>query len=162
MLVDQELMQAIISRRIKVTPLMDRAVQPASIDLHLGEDLVIPRLRGRLTCTIERIALGPSYAGWILNNSTPARKGLTMATALWFDPGWDGVPTLELFYWGPLDPAMDEDTSPIELRRGDPICQLIVFEGALPALMPYGHARRASRYQGQTGATPARPTPPLE
>lgn len=159
MLVDCQIQRALERGEIVVTPLDPRRIQPASIDLTLGQNLIIPRGRGRLTCTAERITLAPNIAGWILNNSTPARLGLTMATALWFDPGWDGVPTLELYYNGPLIESQwdDPDYEKIVLYKGDKICQMIFFRSDEPADFPYGHPALGSRYQFQTTATPARP-----
>lgn len=160
MLVDHQIAKAVWNNEITISPYDGRRVSPASYDLTLGEDLVIPRLRGRLTCTAERITLAPNIAGWILNNSTPARLGLTMATALWFDPGWDGVPTLELFYNGSLIESEWGTDNEITLHRGDKICQMIFFRSDEPADFPYGHVALGSRYQGSNGTVPARPAVP--
>lgn len=158
MLVDRQIRRAIGTGDVIISPYDPEAVQPASYDLHMGETVTIPRGRGVLSCTLERVTLSPQIAGWILMNSTPARQGLTSATALWFDPGWDGVPTIELHYWGSLDPALYDhpDYQTAVLKKGTPICQMIFFRATEPADFPYGHPVLNSRYQHQSTTTPAR------
>ncbi len=155
----QQIRAALDAGQIAITNLQPNAIQPNSVDLSLGENLYIPRGRGRLTTTNESIYLGPGHCGWILTRSTPARKGLTTATALWFDEGWNGVPNLELYYFGSLDPAEWGDPrkdEAIQLLRGDPVAQLIIMHNEEAAELQYGCPELGSRYQGQRGPTYAR------
>ena len=68
-------------------------------------------------------------------------------TAGLIDPGFSGQVTLELF---------NVSREPIRLHAGDRIAQITFQRLDQPCGMPYGHPERASKYQGQVGATPSR------
>lgn len=80
--------------------------------------------------------------------STLARKGLSIhQTAGYIDPGFCGEITLEITMTGPFK---------IGLYDGMRIGQLRFHRLDAPARRPYGHPDRQSKYQNQTGPTPAR------
>lgn len=96
-----------------------------------------------LASTRERIALLPHHAGQVSARSSWGRDGLAVVCgpAGWIDAGFCGYVTLELSVVG----------SPLALRPGDRIAQLVVFELSSPAERPY-----AGKYQHQEGPTPSR------
>ena len=157
-LVDWEIEAALLHGDIRISNLQPDAIQPNSIDLHAGEDAIVPRGRMVLTHTLERVYLGPGYCAQILLCSTAARLGLDMAKAQHFDEGFEGDPTIELMYWGDPGAQTDYREVPFGIPQGWKFCQLIITRTAVAAL-PYGHPSRRSRYQGQSGTTVARPDP---
>ena len=134
----------------------DRQVQPASVDLLLGE-MATPSIgtspwllhpgEFRLASTLETVTLPADVAGWVAGKSTLARLGLTVEQAGFCDPGFSGTITLELF---------NATRDPIVLRREQPICQIAFIRLDQPAERPYGSRGLGSHYQGQQGPTPAR------
>lgn len=157
--------------------LREGAVQPASVDLTLGEGFLIPmaprqldpvelddiefieaRSKDHLVLVPGGFALGtteevvrlPALIGAQLDGrSTTGRRGISVhATAGWIDPGFEGQITLELANLNPF---------PVVLRAGQQICQLKFLTTFTPSRRPYGHPSRRSRYQHQRGTTAARP-----
>lgn len=181
-------------RSLGIAPIDDRAIQPASIDLTLGDSLLVwpryvtrdPRLdqaaywhpapidecwiadaagNGATTrswilkpglrylgVTEQEIRLPADLAGQLSARSSWGRDGLDViqGPAGWVDPGWTGRLTLELSVTG----------SPLAIWPGAPCLQLVLYQLAEAACRPYGHKERASRYQGDRAATPARMAPP--
>lgn len=156
------LQRAMLEGRLELSP-FDGRVEPASIDLRLGDDylvpkpnreqdylftdvaapieyeritgpsLLIPALGFRLARTVERVRLDKSLTAFVEGRSSVGRAGLFIQNAGWVDPGFDGTITLELFNALP---------HPILLPAGIRICQLVVADadGAVPYL---------GKYQGQ-------------
>lgn len=147
-----------------------QAFQPVSVDLCLGDQIIIPR-GGRIidphkglgvddtprpftifdlipgefvnVSTLERVVVPRHLVAFLAGKSTLARLGLQVEAAGLVDPCWDGQLTLELINLGP-------DT--IRLRAGMKICQiyfLAIFDRAVQR--PYGHPGLQSHYQGATG-----------
>lgn len=163
---------------LHIEGLKEHAVQPASVDLTLGEGFLIPMSMHPVTAVVELddiefieagsrdrlvlapggFALGtteeavrlPAHIGAQLDGrSTTGRRGISVhATAGWIDPGFEGQITLELANLNPF---------PVVLRAGQQICQLKFMTTFTPSRRPYGHPERASRYQHQRGTTAARP-----
>lgn len=147
------------------------AIQPASIDLHLGDRMlgrpinlidpeddqcsewrnVSPLTSGRfflaqnqlyLGVTEERIAIPPDCVGMLHGVSSLGRLGLLVhVTAGLADPGWEGRLTLELVSLG----------GPILLRPGMRIGQLTLHK--LDQVPP---ALYAGKYQGDHDPEPSR------
>lgn len=169
LLPDHEIRAAIEAGHVGVDPYDPSLVQPASIDVRLGESLllfrkgpgetdkiVIPPDDGFilkpggfvLACTLEAFTLPPDIAGRIEGKSSVGRLGLLVhSTAGWIDPGFTGQVTLELSNVAP---------SPVRLWPGMRIGQLCLFRMSSAAERPYGSPGLGSRYQGQRGPTPAR------
>jgi dCTP deaminase len=129
----------------------DWQIQPASIDLRLGDVDIEQRPDGGwqleagqhcLAQTIEFVGISSSLAGRVEGKSTWARRGLLVHTAGFVDPGFRGNLTLELKNLG---------HKPIRLSRWDPIVQMCFHWLDAPALRPYGSPGLHSHYQGQTG-----------
>lgn len=142
-------------------PPADSAIQPASIDLHLGAEQrsVAGHHRQRfgqwylepnqflLGHTDEAVTIPAHLVGQLNGKSSLGRLGLAIhITAGFIDPGFSGQITLELH---------NCSLYPILLRQGMPIGQLVLMRLTAPAERPYGSAGLGSKYQGQTGATPS-------
>lgn len=167
---DRTLRALIEHGRLKVEPYDASRVQPASIDLTLdrffkehlpngggidpkqeqvyrdvevneGAAFRLPGLGFCLASTVERVTLPSDMIGRLEGKSSLGRLGLTAhITAGFFDPGFDGHPTLEIF---------NANTSTIFLYPGMPICQMSFAHLTTPAEFPYGHDALGSKYQHQ-------------
>lgn len=102
-----------------------------------------------LATTKERLRIPVDLRASVEGKSSLGRIGLAVhSTAGFLDPGFEGTITLELSNIGRL---------PIVLFLDQLICQIAYYRLDAPAENPYGSAKLRSRYQGQVGATPARP-----
>jgi dCTP deaminase len=157
---------------IKLDPWDPGMVQPASVDLRLGDsfrvfhnfrvesiDLADPPTNltehvkvadgesfvGR---TLEWVELPDDVVARIEGKSSLGRLGLIVhATAGFVDPGWRGTLTLEI---------TNLTRVPIVLWPGKPIAQLSFMTLDAPAERPYGHPDLGSHYHGQVDATESR------
>lgn len=102
---------------------------------------ILPSGGFALASTVERIELCDHILGRLEGKSSLGRLGLTAhITAGFFDPGFRGYATLELFNASPL---------PIVLWPGMKICQLSFSCTFTAADKPYGHSDLNSKYQDQ-------------
>lgn len=152
-----------------VEPFRDEHVQPASIDLRLGDQFIVWADDGNggmtqvkvnvvdgisiapgqfmLGTTFEAVTIPTQLVGLIDGRSSWARLGVAVhITAGYIDPGFNGKITLELKNVG---------HSPVWLPVGERICQMRLTQLTSPAETPYGTAGLGSHYQGQTGVTPS-------
>ena len=163
---DQTLARMLADGSLIVQPLTPQQVQPASIDIRLGNTFSIVEdtssgvirldkeiryktiqtdtyllLPGQfvLATTMEYIALQDDLTAFVEGRSSLGRMGLFIQNAGWVDPGFRGEITLELF---------NANRCAIELHAGRRVGQLVFAKMDAPALHPY-----AGKYQGQTGAT---------
>lgn len=142
------------------------AVNPASVDMHLGPSLLIESLQNTgfveypfgkhtkdnpftlrpgnfvLAATEETITLPDDLAGQVQLKSSVARLGLEHLMAGWIDPGFTGTITLELHN--------SRQLAPVLLWPGMPIAQLVVQQMAAPCAISY---RLTGRYNGQEHPT---------
>lgn len=149
---------------LRVSPLGESALQPASIDLRVGktaravdtfqeitmseiprserfdlEEQTLYMKRGfpYLVATMETVTIGRSLAGVVYGRSSAARRGVTVTNnAGWVDPGYEGVLTLIVV---PQINAI--------LKPGDSIAQLVVHRLETPAHFAYGSLMYKSKYQ---------------
>lgn len=92
-----------------------------------------------LGSSIESFTLNNHIVGQINGKSSLARLGLQIhATAGFFDPGWNGVATLELSNVSPI---------PIRLYPGMLIGQMVFIFGSNECDRPYGDKELNSKYQ---------------
>ena len=162
MLSDYDLLAELAAGRIVVSPLGERAVQPASIDVRLGTELLSAARRISLAggyihklapgefllgTTLETVHVPADLACQVVGRSTTGRMGLIVETAGFVDPGWRGEITLELHNISP---------DPIYLAAGMGIAQLTFTRLSSPAMRPYGTVGLGSRYLGQVGPTAPR------
>jgi dCTP deaminase len=131
-------------------------IQPASLDVRLGEQFVdadgrpfecehaVDLVPGKrlLATTKEKIELPNDVAAQLAGRSTVARRGIIIhKTAGWIDPGFEGEITLELCNMGRENQM---------LGVGDRVAQLVFYELDQPSSGYDG------KYQNQEGATEAR------
>ena len=155
----------------------DKQVQPASVDLRLGNEFMsypdepqtvsIKERKLRMVkhtekefyelkpggfvlgTTIERVTLGPAVAGKVEGKSSLGRIGLmTHVTAGFIDPGFDGQITLEL--------RNVTNNVTIQLVPGAFVCQIAFTELSSAAARPYGSKGLNSRYQHQESVQAAK------
>ena len=163
--------------RIVLDPWDPELVQPASVDLRLGnsfrvfhnhrtsaidlrepptnlteevtgEMFVIHPGEFVLGGTREYVELPEDVVARIEGKSSLGRLGLIVhATAGFVDPGFRGTLTLEI---------TNLTRVPIKLYAGLPIAQLSFMALDAPAERPYGSPELGSHYQGQVAATESR------
>lgn len=166
---DRDIRFALKLGHLAIEPLDPADIQPASVDVHLGETfLSFPK-----DCTLidplnfdvgsmdkwhmatefwlepqdvvlyelaERVRVPADMVARVEGKSSLARLGLTVhLTAGYVDPGWDGVLTLEL--------KNEHADCRILLRPGMKIAQLSFHRLSSPAERPYGAAGLGSHYQ---------------
>lgn len=147
-----------------VSPFDPALVNPASIDLRLGCEYRRWGLTGwgpqwtaemganiymypgefLLCCSLETVNIPLHACAALYSKSSTGRRGIEHLHAGWIDPGFCGQLTWELKNVTPATAV---------LTVGAPLMQMVVTELVEPAAA--GYAVRG-RYQGQTGATPAR------
>lgn len=152
-----------------ITPLNDDQIQPASVDIRLGDTFSIVEdnseaiatldqsisyktikadkyilLPGHfvLATTQEYFRLPNNLTAFVEGRSSIGRLGLFIQNAGWVDPGFEGEITLELF---------NANRCAIELQKSRRVGQLVFAELDKDAARPY-----AGKYQGQRGATGSR------
>lgn len=169
---DSEIKEELSSGDLEIRRDGEIAVEPASVDLHLGSEYIRPQCSGTVDVTDEStypevkcvqgetvvvepgefvlghteeyIELPSDICGYIWGKSSIGRLGLIIHTAGLCDPGFSGILTLELCNLAPY---------PIKLHAGQGICQLALHEQS-KAISPYSSSDNT--YQGQSGVTPSR------
>lgn len=163
---DRTILSLIERGELIIEPLERKQVQPASIDIRLGDTFSIVEdspagiitlekpisykkiktehyllLPGQfvLATTMESITLPDDLTAFVEGRSSLGRMGLFIQNAGWVDPGFSGEITLELY---------NANRCAIELQAGRRIGQLVFAKMDQAALHPY-----AGKYQGQKGAT---------
>lgn len=173
---DRDIRDAIEHGELRIEPLGENAIQPASVDLHLGnrfirfdsgwrylwpeqdntdisreiecEAIAIEPGEFVLAETREWVSIPDELVARIEGKSSLARLGLLVhVTAGFVDPGFEGTLTLEI---------ANVNRMPVFLRAGMPIAQLAFMCLTSPAERPYGSPGLGSKYQGQQGPTPSR------
>ena len=166
---DKTLFEMIEADTLQISPLEKHQIQPASVDIRLGntfsivEDLpsgiinledeipyktivtdtyiLLPN-QFVLATTMEYFELPDNLTAFVEGRSSLGRLGLFIQNAGWVDPGFKGEITLELF---------NANRCAIELKAGRRVGQLVFAEMDAMALNPYN-----GKYQGQRGATGSR------
>ncbi len=170
MIVSDSSLRLLLARgEIVVEPLEDYQIQPASVDLRLGDhflkvdensvesisldrplayveikraEIVIPPQSFLLAVTREFIRLPADITAFVEGRSSIGRIGLFIQNAGWVDPGFAGTITLELF---------NANRLPIRLAAGRRICQIVFARMDSAASRPY-----AGKYQNQRQAMGSR------
>ena len=180
---DKTIEKLLAEGSLAIEPLEPAQIQPASVDIRLGDTFGIVEdtpsgivgledeiayktirtdryilLPGQfvLATTMEYVRLGADLTAFVEGRSSLGRMGLFVQNAGWVDPGFEGEITLELF---------NANRCALELRRGRRVGQL-AFTLASPALAEGALAEAqldeaaknpyAGKYQGQRGATGSR------
>ncbi|MBQ4047818.1 MAG: dCTP deaminase [Clostridia bacterium] len=166
---DRTIRQMLNDRELTITPLTEEQIQPASVDVRLGNTFSIVEdspsgvitlgseiryktietdtyvlLPGQfvLATTMEYFELPDDLTAFVEGRSSLGRMGLFIQNAGWVDPGFKGEITLELF---------NANRCAIELKSGRRVGQLVFAKMDAPADKPYD-----GKYQGQRGATGSR------
>ena len=166
---DRTIMRMLCEKSLVIEPLEAGQIQPASVDIRLGDTFSIVEdsssgiitmdrqihyrtiqtetyllLPGQfvLATTMEYISLPDDLTAFVEGRSSLGRMGLFIQNAGWVDPGFQGEITLELF---------NANRCAIELRAGRRVGQLVLARMDAPAGHPYN-----GKYQGQRGATGSR------
>ena len=153
-------------KTLRIDPFEQRQIQPASVDIRLGDTFSIIEdspngiitlqkeskyktiktdkyllLPGQfvLATTMEYFSLPDNLTAFVEGRSSLGRMGLFIQNAGWVDPGFEGEITLELF---------NANRCAIELQSGRRVGQLVFAHLDDIALNPYH-----GKYQGQKGAT---------
>jgi dCTP deaminase len=157
---DWQIRERIASGEIGLSPYDPGLVQPASIDVRLGDRFrtehgletvaseaypeVLYQRQAILGHTLERLTLPKDIAARVEGKSTIGRQFLMIHVSAGFvDPGFDGQLTLELVNLSGL--------RQIQLRPGMLIAQISFHLLAAPAEYPYGSPELGSHYQHQEG-----------
>ena len=153
-------------KTLGIAPLEKEQIQPASVDIRLGntfsivEDsstgiisleneikyktitsetyLLLPN-QFVLATTMEYFFLPDDVTAFVEGRSSRGRMGLFIQNAGWVDPGFKGEITLELY---------NANRCAIELKAGRRVGQLVFAKMDSAAQNPYH-----GKYQGQRGAT---------
>lgn len=166
---DQTINRMLEEKTLIIEPLFDGQIQPASVDIRLGDTFSIVEdsssgiitmqnqinyktiktnryvlLPGQfiLATTMEYFKLPDNITAFVEGRSSLGRMGLFIQNAGWVDPGFKGEITLELF---------NANRCAIELQSGRRVGQLVFAKMDNKALNPY-----SGKYQGQRGATGSR------
>jgi len=175
---DRDIKAEIERGSLVVTPLTDPdlQIQPASVDVRLGDELIeftggdapinphetrpekvthrvefetyaIDPGEFVLMTTREYVSIPDDLIGFVEGRSSWGRWGITVhSTAGLIDPGYQGMITLEV---------SNEGQMPVELVAGDRIAQLTFQRLTSACERPYGE-ERGSKYQDQDGPQAAR------
>ena len=166
---DKTILEMIEEGTLKISPIEEGQVQPASVDIRLGNTFSIVKdspsgiitLENEikyktittdtyillpnqfvLATTMEYFDLPNDLTAFVEGRSSLGRMGLFIQNAGWVDPGFKGEITLELY---------NANRCAIELKAGRRVGQLVFAKMDSEALNPYN-----GKYQGQTGATGSR------
>jgi len=166
---DKTIMKMLEEKTLKIEPVTQEQIQPASVDIRLGRTfsvvddtpsgiitleneikyksitsdtfLIMPG-QFVLATTMEYFVLPDNLTAFVEGRSSLGRMGLFIQNAGWVDPGFKGEITLELY---------NANKCAIELKAGRRVGQLVFAEMDDHAINPYN-----GKYQGQTGATGSR------
>jgi len=101
-----------------IDPYSEECQQPASYDLRVGGDFVLPPGVCTLVHTIERVELPPDLAATLRCRSTYGRMGVVL-TAGFVDPGFRGQLTLCL---------VNMSQEHLTIRKNDRVAQIVFFQ----------------------------------
>jgi len=140
-------------------------INPASIDIRIGRRLLyedgdawtqIELVKYREGCyqlqpgefvlveTLERLTVPNGYAIELKLKSSRAREGYNHSMAFWFDPGWDGIGTMEIHNVSRV--------RTLPLFTGLRFAQIIIHQLDAPAVTPYqGRYHNAIRVEASKG-----------
>jgi dCTP deaminase len=166
---DKTLFKMLADKSLTIEPLEREQIQPASVDIRLGNTFSIVEDSSSgiinlekeikyktitsdtyvllpnqfvLATTMEYFDLPNNLTAFVEGRSSLGRMGLFIQNAGWVDPGFKGEITLELY---------NANRCAIELKAGRRVGQLVFAKMDDAALNPYN-----GKYQGQRGATGSR------
>ena len=156
---DDGIIRQLHLKHITISPIEENQIQPASVDLRLGRNLLT--LDGEeidifdepyllqpneflLGSTLEYIELNHRrFVARVDGRSSIGRLGVMIhITAGYIDNGYCGNITLEIY---------NVSNKPFKLQYGDRVCQLVVELLETPCIRPYGTDGLGSKYQCSDG-----------
>ncbi len=174
---DQSIREALEQQRIVIDPLDPEAIQPSSVDLHIGDQFLIFRKERRAVIDLREPPKDlmhevniPSGEAFVLHpgefalGSTLERLGMPDDLVARLE-GKSSLGRLGLLIHstaGFIDPGFDGQLTlelsnvarlPITIYPGMPIGQVSFWQMSTPAQRPYGSKDLGSKYQGQRGPT---------
>jgi len=142
------------SKRLVIDPLETGQIQPASVDLKISDEIMVPKGRGYETVkkneillppkthvlvrTEEHVELPNDVGGIVKLRSSLSRIGVMLNNAGWIDPGFKGTLTLSVF---------NPNDSPLEIKRGTRFFQLVLLR------LDRESEGYSGKYLGQKGVT---------
>lgn len=152
---DTALEEAIGRGDIVIDPGDPAQIKSASVDLRLGPEaflgsggeildltkqrlLAIPPGEMAIVSVLEKIAVGPQYAGHIGLRSAHARKGLALLAGPQVDPGFKGRLHVVLVNLSPVE---------ITIAHRDPLITLVFHDLGAPVAKPYGAGKDDSYHE---------------
>ncbi len=166
---DKTIREKMKAGTLQIEPIEEGQVQPASVDIRLGNtfSIVEDSPSGKITLvdeicyktiesdtyvllpgqfvlatTMEYIVLPNDLTAFVEGRSSLGRMGLFIQNSGWVDAGFEGEITLELY---------NANRCAIELKAGHRVGQLVFAQMDFEAENPY-----RGKYQGQRGATGSR------
>ncbi len=166
---DKTIKKMLSEGTLKIEPLEEEQIQPASVDIRLGDtfSIVEDSPSGKITLseeihykniksdtyvllpgqfvlatTMEYFTIPDDLTAFVEGRSSLGRMGLFIQNSGWVDAGFEGEITLELY---------NANRCAIELRAGHRVGQLVFAKMDEVAEKPY-----RGKYQGQRGATGSR------
>ncbi|MDR1117119.1 MAG: dCTP deaminase [Oscillospiraceae bacterium] len=165
---DKTIRELLLNGDLGIDPIEDIQIQPASVDIRLGNSFSVIRSGNNilkmdemveyhlitadtflllpkqfvLATTIEYFHLPDNLTAFVEGRSSIGRLGLFIQNAGWVDPGFEGEITLELY---------NASDHAIELCTGRRVGQLVFAKMDCNADKPY-----RGKYQGQRNATGSR------
>lgn len=162
---DSTIRRMLESGELGIEPMDFEQIEPASVDLRLGNTFLVPRAVNGvcsmseppeyesttaeefivpahgfvLATTMEFISLPNNLTAFVEGRSSVGRLGLFIQNAGWVDPGFHGAITLELF---------NANNAPMRIEAGRRICQLVLAQADQVVDHPYH-----GKYQGQRETT---------
>lgn len=163
---DTTIIKMLEAKTLSIEPLEQGQIQPASVDIRLGDTFSIVEDSSTgvinledeikyktiktdtyillpnqfvLATTMEFFVLPNNLTAFVEGRSSLGRMGLFIQNAGWVDPGFKGEITLELY---------NANRCAIELKAGRRVGQLVFAQMDDTTLNPY-----KGKYQGQKGAT---------
>lgn len=177
---DRTIKQELAAGRLRIEPLDEAAIQPASVDLRLDSAFRVFKTTSRPYVDVaqdvddltELVEISPEEPFVVQPNTFVL--GSTVETITLPDDivarvdGKSSLGRLGLLVHataGYVDPGWtgkltlelsNQSQMPIALYYGMRIAQISFIELTTPVDRPYGHPELGSKYQGQTGPTPSR------
>ena len=152
-----------LEENLTINPINKEDIQPCSVDLHLGQqlinlnetkydlkycDYILQPGEFILGSTLEHIEIPDDLVAQVDGKSSLGRLGITAhVTAGWIDAGFKGNITLEI---------ANLSQKPFQLTYNMPICQIIFMTLTTPVQRVYGDPELGSKYQNSKGTIPSR------
>jgi dUTP pyrophosphatase len=133
--------------RVHVDAVLPTRAHPddAGLDLYGLEDISLEAGQGKMARTGIALALPQGHVGMVADRSSLAKKGIKTAGGI-IDAGYRGE--VHVVLW-------NVSSTPIQLRRGERIAQLLILPIATPGVLEVTSLNETPRGAGGFGSTGA-------